>query len=79
MDELLKFINALPRAERAAFAVRCGTTEGYLRRAVSGGIRLGESICINIERETASAIRCEMLRPDVDWAVVRTCPCGLAA
>lgn len=79
MDELLKYINALPPADRAAFCNRCATTEGYLRKAVSVGGRLGESLCINIERETGGAIKVEALRPDVDWAVLRTCQCVLAA
>jgi DNA-binding transcriptional regulator YdaS (Cro superfamily) len=75
MEDLLKFINGLPTAERAGFCERCGTTEGYLRKAISVGGRLGESLCINIERETSGAIICEMLRADVDWAYIRATGC----
>lgn len=75
MDELLKYINDLPSGERAAFATRCGTSEGYLRKAISKKQRLGETICINIERETAGAIACETLRSDVDWAYIRATGC----
>lgn len=35
----------------------------------SGSIPAG--YCPAIERETNHAIRCEQLRPDVDWAVLR--------
>lgn len=79
MDELLQYLNSLPKDERGPFAVRCGTTDGYIRRVASSQrtdspIRLGESICINIERETNGVITCESLRPDVDWAYLRkTC------
>lgn len=71
MDELLKYLNELPPGERASFATRCGTSEGYLRKAVSIKQKIGESLCINIDRESKGRIRCEALRPDVDWAYVR--------
>lgn len=32
------------------------------------------SRCLEIERETGGAVRCEDLRPDVDWAVLRGKP-----
>ena len=27
--------------------------------------------CIQIEKATAGAVRCEQLRPDIDWAYLR--------
>ena len=30
--------------------------------------------CPDIERATSGAVRCEDLRPDVDWATVRATP-----
>lgn len=71
MDKLLAYLNALPVEGQESFAERCGTTVGYLRKVISTGQRLGESICINIERESKREITCESLRPDVDWAVLR--------
>lgn len=71
MDELLKYLNSLPADERERFAKACGTTVGYLRKACSVGTQLGESICIGAERESGRRIRCEWLRPDVDWAYLR--------
>jgi len=74
METLLKFINDLAPDKRAEFAARCKTSEGYLRKAVSTGHNLGESLCINIERESRGVVTCEALRPDVDWAYLRrTC------
>lgn len=71
MNDLLAYLNDLPPVDRESFARRCGTTEGYLRKAVSTKQKIGESLCINIERETARRITCEYLRPDVDWAYLR--------
>ncbi|MFM0324823.1 YdaS family helix-turn-helix protein, partial [Caballeronia glebae] len=53
------------------FARRCGTTVGYLRKAISAGQKLGESLCINIDCESGGAVRCEDLRADVNWAHLR--------
>lgn len=71
MKCLLEHLNSLPVAEQAAFAQRCGTTVGYLRKAASVGQRLKAEVCINIERESGRAVTCEELRPDIDWAYLR--------
>lgn len=71
MQTLLTHLNSLPVAEQAAFAQRCGTTVGYLRKAASVGQRLKAEVCINIDRESARAVTCEELRPDIDWAYLR--------
>lgn len=71
MKTLLKYINSLDKVERASFFSRCGTSEGYVRKAASIGQPLRESLCINIERESRGAVVCESLRPDVDWAYIR--------
>lgn len=71
MNALRDYLNNLPVHDQKAFAARCGTTIGYLRKAMSAKHRLGETIVIAIERESAGEVRCEQLRPDVDWAYVR--------
>lgn len=71
MEKLLKFINGLDKAARLEFCARCGTSERYLRKAISIRQRLGADLCINIERESAGVVECEDLRPDVDWAFMR--------
>lgn len=72
--EFREYLKAMPASERASFATRCGTTIGYLNKALSIGQKLGESLCINIERESNGVILCESLRDDVDWAYLRrTC------
>lgn len=71
MRELRTFINSLPADQRDAFAGRCQTSIGYLRKAISRNERLREALCIAIERESAGAVRVETLRPDVDWRYLR--------
>lgn len=71
MDKLRKFLRAMPPIERTAFADRCGTTIGYLRKAVSVQSKMGVELCIAIERESRGVIVCEDLRPDVDWQFLR--------
>lgn len=71
MRQLLDHLNSLPKREQAAFAKNCGTTMGYLRKAISVGQRLSAETCIHIERESGGGITCEYLRPDVPWCVLR--------
>lgn len=71
METLRVFLNNLSPLNQAEFAARCRTSIGYLRKAISTGQRIGESLAISIERESAGAITCEALRPDVDWAYLR--------
>ena len=72
MDKLLKYLNDLPKEQRAAFCTACGTSEGYLRKAVSKKQKLGTALCIALERESAGSIPCESLVPEADWAFIRS-------
>jgi DNA-binding transcriptional regulator YdaS (Cro superfamily) len=71
MECIRTYLNKLPLDQQERFASRCGTTVGYLRKAVSAEQRIGEDIAINMERESGGEIRCEAVRPDVDWAYIR--------
>lgn len=71
MKKLLEYLNSLSKEDRSRFVAACNTSEGYLRKAVSAGQRLGADLCILIERESAAAVTCEELRSDVDWAFIR--------
>ena len=71
MDTLLTFINNMLPPQQEEFAARCGTSVGYIRKGISAGQKFGESLCINFERESYGAVRCEDMRPDVDWAFIR--------
>jgi len=71
MKKLQAYLNGLPTAEQAVYAQRSGTTIGYLRKCISTGQKIGERVCINLERESDRAVTVEDLRDDVDWAYLR--------
>jgi len=72
MDQLKAVLRTIKGEEaKVAFAKRCGTTLNHLRAIAYGAKPCGESLAINIERESGGAVKVESLRPDVDWAVVR--------
>ncbi len=69
--DLKSFLETIPIAEREAFAQRCGSTAGHMRNVSYGYRTCAESLAIAIERETSGKVRCETLRPDVDWQFLR--------
>lgn len=71
MRTLKEYLSGLNVSEREAFAVRCGTTYGHLRNVTYGQKPAGEKLCILIERESGGEVRCESLRSDVPWDVLR--------
>lgn len=77
---LRQFLNSLFPEEQNAFAIRCGTSLGYLRKALSIRQKISAETCILIEEHSHGQVRCEQLRPDINWAVIRGhCPKQQAA
>lgn len=72
---LKDFYLSMTAEQREAFAARCKTTVGQIRN-VAYGRNCGESLAISIERESLGVVRCEDLRPDVDWAYLRGTDCA---
>lgn len=50
---------------------KLGVTKGAVGQWKLPGRRVPAEHCPAIERLTGGAVRCESLRPDVDWGVVR--------
>lgn len=71
MEKLRIYLNGLPKDQRLGFCLRCGTTENYLRKAISVKQVIGSDLCIAIDRESGGTVTCEDIRPDVDWAYLR--------
>lgn len=71
MRELIDYLSGLTPQDQSAFAARCQTSIGYLRKAVSAKQKLGVELCIRLDRESGGAIRCEQLRPNLDWEHLR--------
>lgn len=70
--ELQQYLKELNSVALQDFARRCGTTPAHLKQVAGKHRRAGEYLCINIDRETRGKIKCETLRPDVDWAYIRS-------
>lgn len=71
MDKLRTFLNSMTPAAQDDFARRCGTTIGYLRKAISINSKFDVQRCINIDTESGGRVRCEDLRPEVTWEKLR--------
>lgn len=71
MQEILDYLRSLQPQEQNAFAQRCGTSVGYLRKAASTKQQLGVELCISLDRESGGVLRFERLRPGMDWEYLR--------
>lgn len=59
---------------------KLGLAVGVVPQVVNNWLRRGNvpaEYCPGIEKATAGAVRCEDLRPDVDWAYLRSTDCGV--
>lgn len=69
MQKLLNYLNSLSKLEREVFAVRCKTSVGYLRKAISTGQRLGAELSCLIEQESNCAVTRKDLHPE-KWNLI---------
>lgn len=69
MEPLREYLNSLGQSGQAAFAIECGTTIGYLRKALSVGVALNPLFCVSIERNSLGAVRRWDLRPSDWWKI----------
>ena len=65
MDTLRSYLATMPPAEQAAYAVRAGTTIGYLRKALSKGQRFDGGLVRQLHIESDGAVSLTELRPDI--------------
>ena len=72
MESLRSYLNSLTPADQAAYAKRCGTTIGYLRKALSTKPNLDGALVRRLDEESSGAVSRNDLRPDI-W------PCGVEA
>lgn len=69
--DLKTYLQTMTLKEREVFARRVGSSAKHLTNISYGYRPCGESLAIEIERETQRAVTCETLRPDVDWGFIR--------
>ena len=65
------YIKVLDKTTLDSLAGRCETTAGQLKQIAYGNRRASVVLAVSLERETKGAVKCEQLRPDVDWAYLR--------
>ena len=58
-----------------ALAKRLGIPSTLIYQWQTGVRQVPAERCIQIERATNGAVRCEELRPDIDWAYLRATDC----
>lgn len=75
MDPIKKAAEAV--GSQRDLARLLSVTPGAVSQWVGGNVPVDR--CIDIEKATAGAVRCEELRPDVDWAYLRQTDCQKAA
>ncbi|UXH41592.1 MULTISPECIES: transcriptional regulator [Pseudomonas] len=66
------YIKPFDKQTLNSFAASCGTTAGQLKQVAYGYRRPGAALAISIERESSRAVTCEEMRPDIDWAYLRS-------
>lgn len=72
MDAFHTYLKGLTKDQRAELAAQVGTSVAYLWQIAYKQRRCKESMAIELEKATARRVRMEDLRPDVDWAYVRS-------
>ncbi len=60
-------------------AVEIGISPQYLSQLRTGARPVPADRCPDIERATFGHVRCEDLRPDVDWGFIRATDCEVKA
>ena len=66
------YIKPFDKQSLEAFAASCRTTVGQLKQGAYGYRRPGAALAISIERESSRSVTCEEMRPDIDWAYLRS-------
>lgn len=65
METLRTYLATLAPADQAAYALRCGTSIGYLRKALSTKPRLDGALARRLDEESGGNVSRYDLRPDV--------------
>lgn len=67
--KLREHLKHIPRADREAMAIRCGTTLGHLTNVSYGYKECGPALAVAIEQDTVGAVTRKDLRPS-DWRAI---------
>lgn len=62
----------MSRSDQAAFASKCKTSLGYLRKAISTKQKLGVELVVRLHKNSSGRVPATSIRPDVDWSEFNT-------
>lgn len=65
MESLRQYLKTLDPDQQAEYAKRCGTTIGYLRKALSTKPNLDGALVRRLDEESDGAVSRSDLRPDI--------------
>jgi DNA-binding transcriptional regulator YdaS (Cro superfamily) len=77
MDAIIKACEIV--GGNAKLAQILGVTPGLVSQWRSGFTGISLERAIQIEKATAGAVRCEDMRPDIDWGYLRATDCTAPA
>jgi hypothetical protein len=63
METLRAYLATLTPKQQAAYAIRCGTTIGYLRKGLSIGAKFKGELVRKLDEESGGAVARTNLRP----------------
>lgn len=65
MEKLRTYLNSLKPLHQADYAARCGTTVGYLRKAICIGQEFDGALARLLDEESDGQVSKAELRPDI--------------
>ena len=72
MEKLRTYLNSLSTEEQLAFAKSCGTSVGYLRKALNTSPRMDGELCRLLDENSNGAVPKQFLRPDIWPELLKT-------
>ena len=75
MDAISQAITIAGGSTKLAKAI--GISGSYMSQIKTGARPIPAEYCPRIERATSGVVRCEDMRPDVDWAYLRATDCPI--
>lgn len=65
MEELRNYLNSLPVEQQKAYASGCGTSLGYLRKAISINQKIEAGLARRLDEHSGGQVKKQNIRPDV--------------
>lgn len=70
--KLKQYLKKMPNSSQEYFAKKCKVSLGYLKKAISIRQKLSAETAIAIEIASNGEVKCEDLRPDINWQSIKS-------